>query len=315
MSFRGDRTVASTVGGSFRTSVNKVGTTLSGSPVLSVYKRGSSTPSTSGVAVNVDVNSLTGFNTWTVDTSQSAAFYVFGGDFDVVITTGTINGVNVAGEVVGCFTLAACAGIVRAAIAQAGAAGSVTLDSGASATDNIYNGLIVMITSGTGAGQARLVTGYTGASKVATTGPNWTTNPDSTSVFFLADWAGGTAIQTGDSYGRLGAPAGASVSADIAAIKAELPQRVTKNTALAKFMFFMVSSTDHVTGKTGLTVTATRAIDGGAFGACANSATEIANGWYYLDLANTDLNGNVIAFNFTGTGADVRAITVITQPA
>ena len=36
----------------------------------------------------------------------------------------------------------------------------------------------------------------------------------------LADWTIGTA-QTGDAYARLGAPAGASVSADVAAIKAE----------------------------------------------------------------------------------------------
>lgn len=88
---------------------------------------------------------------------------------------------------------------------------------------------------------------------------------------------------------------------------------VKKNTALAKFMFKMVDSSDHVTPKTGLTITAERSIDGAAFGACANSATEISAGWYYIDLAAADLNGNVIALKFTATGADQRDILIATQ--
>lgn len=46
---------------------------------------------------------------------------------------------------------------------------------------------------------------------------------------------------------------------------------VKKNAALSAFEFFMVDSTDHVSGKTGLTVTAQRSLDGAAFGSCANS--------------------------------------------
>lgn len=97
-------------------------------------------------------------------------------------------------------------------------------------------------------------------------------------------------------------------------IVADLPQRITKNTALAAFTFFMVDSADHVSGKTGLTITATRSLDGAAFGACANSATEISNGWYKIDLAAGDLNGNTVALKFTATGADARNITIVTQP-
>jgi hypothetical protein len=88
---------------------------------------------------------------------------------------------------------------------------------------------------------------------------------------------------------------------------------VKKNAALAKFMFLMLDSTDHVTPKTGLTVTAERSIDAGSFASCANSVTELANGIYYIDLANTDLNGTVITFEFTATGADARYVTVVTQ--
>jgi hypothetical protein len=74
---------------------------------------------------------------------------------------------------------------VRRGTAQAGAAGTITLDASASAVDSFYNGAMAYIVSGTGAGQARAVTGYVGSTKVATVSPTWVTNPDSTSVFVL----------------------------------------------------------------------------------------------------------------------------------
>lgn len=73
--------------------------------------------------------------------------------------------------------------IVRGGLAQAGAAASITLDSGASAVDNFFRDMVVRIVAGTGAGQSRRISGYTGSSKVATILINWITNPDSTSVF------------------------------------------------------------------------------------------------------------------------------------
>jgi len=74
---------------------------------------------------------------------------------------------------------------VRRNTAQAGADGTMTLDAAASAVDNFYNGSMIYIVSGTGAGQARAVTAYNGTTKVATVSPTWVTNPDSTSVFVL----------------------------------------------------------------------------------------------------------------------------------
>lgn len=74
---------------------------------------------------------------------------------------------------------------LRTGTAQAGAASTITLDSGASATDDLYKGQWIAITSGTGAGQSRLITGYVGSTKVATVHRNWATNPDNTSVFYL----------------------------------------------------------------------------------------------------------------------------------
>lgn len=112
----------------------------------------------------------------------------------------------------------------------------------------------------------------------------------------------------------LGSPAGASVSADIAVISGYLADiGIKKNTAFTGFPFLMIDSSDHVSAKTGLTITATRSIDGAAFAACANSAVEDENGWYHIDLDDTDLNGDVVILRFTGTGADDRTIPILTQ--
>lgn len=91
------------------------------------------------------------------------------------------------------------------------------------------------------------------------------------------------------------------------------PMAVKKNAALANFAFVLVSSTDHVTPVPGLTVTATRSIDGGAFGSCTNSAASLSGGVYTINLSASDLNGTVITLMLTATGADNRFVTIITQ--
>lgn len=88
---------------------------------------------------------------------------------------------------------------------------------------------------------------------------------------------------------------------------------VKKNTALNNFEFLMVDATDGYTEETGLTVTAQRSIDGGAFGACANAVVEVSNGIYKINLAAADLNGNVITLRFSATGARTRLITIKTN--
>lgn len=143
--------------------------------------------------------------------------------------------------------------------AQGGTASTIQLAAASTFADDILNGNSVKITSGTGAGQARVITDYVSATDTATVTPNWATNPDATSVYEVVDgsvnltaWLGATATalesaadvwtqttrtltaatnitstggttvpQTGDSFARLGAPAGASVSADIATRMAE----------------------------------------------------------------------------------------------
>ena len=74
---------------------------------------------------------------------------------------------------------------LRSGTAQAGAAKTITLDAGASATDNLYNGATIQIVGGTGAGQTNAIADYVGATKVATVAKTWATNPDATSTFVI----------------------------------------------------------------------------------------------------------------------------------
>lgn len=100
-------------------------------------------------------------------------------------------GFPVGGFAAGAITIAAIAAETglkprRSGTAQAGAAGTITLDAGASANDQAYLYQLIEIVSGTGSEQgARIITTYTGATKVATVVPNWTTTPDNTSVFAI----------------------------------------------------------------------------------------------------------------------------------
>lgn len=74
---------------------------------------------------------------------------------------------------------------IKIGLAAAGASTTITLDSNASATDDYYNGDLVLIDAGTGAGQVRVITDYTGATKVATVHTAWTTTPDTTSEYIV----------------------------------------------------------------------------------------------------------------------------------
>lgn len=63
---------------------------------------------------------------------------------------------------------------------------TITLNSGASASNSVYNNYAIYIISGTGAGQIRTISGYVGATRVATLTANWSTNPDASSVYIVS---------------------------------------------------------------------------------------------------------------------------------
>ena len=89
---------------------------------------------------------------------------------------------------------------------------------------------------------------------------------------------------------------------------------VKKNTALANFPFLMTDSTTH-NPATGKTVTVTRLLDAGAFGAgTIGSVTEVANGVYRVDLAAGDTNGDNVTLRFTASGCDDLVLSFTTVP-
>ena len=76
---------------------------------------------------------------------------------------------------------------VRSNTAQGGTTDTITLDAGASAVDDFYRSMIVRLTGGTGANQIRQVVAYNGTTKVAIIDRTWSTPPDGTSTFRIAD--------------------------------------------------------------------------------------------------------------------------------
>ena len=76
-------------------------------------------------------------------------------------------------------------GAIRNGTAQGAGTGNnqIQLDAGASASDGFYARDLIIITGGTGVGQARYIAHYVGATKMASVNKNWSTTPDNTSQF------------------------------------------------------------------------------------------------------------------------------------
>lgn len=77
---------------------------------------------------------------------------------------------------------------IRTGTAQAGAAGTITLDAGASAVDGFYNGNVIRLTGGSGNAQIAEIVQYIGATKVATVNETaWPLeSPNSSTTFRIA---------------------------------------------------------------------------------------------------------------------------------
>lgn len=90
--------------------------------------------------------------------------------------------------------------------------------------------------------------------------------------------------------------------------------RKAKQSTAKNVMVLMVDSTDHVTGKAGLTLTITASKDGGAFASISPTVTERGNGWYSLALiaSHTDTLGD-LALHITGTGADPADMVLLIE--
>jgi hypothetical protein len=113
----------------------------------------------------------------------------------------------------------------RANTAQAGAAGTITLDASASAVDDFYNNDLIYISAGTGVGQARIISDYVGSTKVATVASNWVTNPSSDSVFII--FPGGATTLTGTVDANVVSVSGDTTAADTLELFAEALDQAT----------------------------------------------------------------------------------------
>jgi len=72
---------------------------------------------------------------------------------------------------------------VHSGTAQTGTANTITLDAGASASNDIYRGDRIVIVAGTGMQEHGICISYNGTTKVATMSENWVVTPDNTSDF------------------------------------------------------------------------------------------------------------------------------------
>lgn len=81
--------------------------------------------------------------------------------------------------------------------------------------------------------------------------------------------------------------------------------RLLKQSTAYNAVVFMTDSSDHVTGKTGLTLTITASKAAGSFASISPTVTELATGWYKLALDTTMTNTlGDFALHITATGAD-----------
>lgn len=152
---------------------------------------------------------------------------------------------------------------VRSGTAQGGAAGSITLDSGASAIDDYYNGCLVIGTLD-GTVEARIITDYAGSTKVASVTPDWNTTPDSDDTFVIK-LPDGVQIQDGNLLSWIGvAPL---------ALSSQLVQVLVNSIAANA-----ITAAAIATGAIDADAIADNAIDAGAIAADAITAAKIANG-------------------------------------
>jgi len=79
-------------------------TTLSGTPVVSAYEDDGTTQITAGITLSADFDTVTGLNNLTIAATAANGFET-GKDYSLVVTTGTVGGVSVVGEVVGEFSI------------------------------------------------------------------------------------------------------------------------------------------------------------------------------------------------------------------
>jgi hypothetical protein len=76
-------------------------------------------------------------------------------------------------------------------------ANSIKLGANASGSNDVYNENLIILTGGTGAGQARLIADYVGAAKTVAVRNAWLTTPDDTTTYRIVPFSGILLSNTG----------------------------------------------------------------------------------------------------------------------
>ena len=215
-------------------------TTLAGTPVVSAYPGNSVTQLTAGITLTVDFDGVTGLHNVRV-VATAANGYAAATDYALVITTGTVGGVSVVGEVIGEFTTSRSAAAVDLANGTDGL-GAIKTDTAAILVDTgtTLDGRIpaALVSGRMDASVGAMAAGVVTATAVAT----GAIDADALAADAVAEIADGvwdedaTGHQTTGTFGQaIGDPvadtntiygavvtgaAGATVAADIIALKA-----------------------------------------------------------------------------------------------
>ena len=252
---------------------------------------------------------------------------VSGTGFD--ITASTSSGISVEGVIVSATSTTA------------------VLGSEASSVDDLYNNGIISIVSGTGSGQFRDISDYTGSTKTVTVSTSWSVTPDSTSGYAVipsgaqvdtntssAPTAAENAAAVWDAVrashaasGSFGEVLDATVSSRLADADYTAPPavgdiatqvysgfRLQSGATLANYPFVMTLAADGQPAA-GKTVTVERSIDGGAFDSTGiSNVTEIASGAYTCDLGASATTGSTILLKFSASGCNTWFEKIVTTP-
>lgn len=317
----GDYAPSTIIYGKFTTYQPSTGAafTLAGTPALSVYKDNSVTQSTTGVTLTASFDSVTGLNHFAIDTSADGTFYSAGSNFDIVITTGTVDSVSVVGSVVGSFSLNKVAalrpttaartldvattgeagidlaninlavgavpayGIVDNGTAQAATSTTLTLRAAAAFADNALTGATILITGGTtGVGETALIASNVGSTDVAT----------------IAAWSGGVTPTGTITYVIFGTAAGTGGGASAADVWAYATRQLTGTQAFnltGSITGSLSGSVGSVTGNVGGNVIGSVASVVGAVGSVSGSvAGSVASVVGAVGSVTGSVGGNVL---------------------
>jgi len=228
-----DITVADTIQVFFTTRAFATGipTVLAGTPVVSAYEDADLVQITAGVTLTVDHDSVVGLNRIAIVATGANGFET-GKDYHLVITTGTVDGVSVVGEVVGDFQIGRSASAIDLANATDGLGAlktetaAILVDTGTTLDGRIPTALVAgRMDSSVGANAADVITAASMAADASAEIADAVWDEDATAHQTLGTFGQAIGDPVSDAKTLFGAiitdAVGASVTADVATIQTD----------------------------------------------------------------------------------------------